>query len=276
MKCKLSLLLIVVLQTVLLQSQRVESSTGYWYNGAVTHAAGIAKAASNEPRPLRQAVESLADEYGWSVDYEDPIYSNADVVDRTDPAFIASHPGVKQHLVAGHKFESQFPETTNTGTSVTEEETALRKVVADYNQSGNPGKFTLLAEGGRRFAVVGQASGPSGATILDTPISLAVGGTTGSWALAAFCKSLTNASGTTVKLMAYPLNVLVQTSVTSIQATNQPARDVLREITALAPQKLEWSLLYDIDDQAYSLNLIPVAKVTIDKITGVKMRQWVH
>src|ERR1700675_3234621 len=111
------------------------------------------KVKSESPPPPPQAVESLSEEYGWVIDYEDPIYSDAETLDRTEPLWVASHPGGRQRLVAGHRFESEFPEVSKIGFSASEEKSVLQKVVADFNKSGNPGQFTLVDEGAGRFAI---------------------------------------------------------------------------------------------------------------------------
>ena len=264
----------LIFQVTFACGQRIEPGTGYWYEGIVTHDQGKTTVAANEPRPLRQAMEALAQEYGWTIDYEDPVYSEADAIERTDPAFLASHPGEKQHLVSGHRFKSEFPESTTSGTSVSEEKAILQKVIDDYNKSGNPGRFTLLDEGGGRFAVVGtKAGGDQG--ILESIISIDGKATTtnGSWALAKICDALTASSGVQVRLLQYPLNVLVRTQVNP-HAQSETARNVLRGVLSRAPQKLMWSLLYDIDDKTYYLNLLPAIKVT--PTPNGKINQWVR
>lgn len=264
----------LIFQASLACGQRIEPGTGYWYEGIVTHEQGKTTVSANEPRPLRQAVEALAQEYGWTVDYEDPVYSEADAIERTDLAFLASHPAEKQHLVLGHRFKSEFPDSTTSGTSVSEEKAILQKVIDDYNKSGNPGKFTLLDEGGGRFAVVGtNAGGGQAPGILESLISIDGKATNGSWVLTKICDTLTSTSGLQVRLLQYPLNVLVRTQVNP-RAENERARDILRDVLSQAPQKLMWSLLYDIDDKTYYLNLLPVIKVT-PTLNG-KINQWVR
>jgi hypothetical protein len=223
--------MIVAFHTALLDAQRIEPATGYWYEGVVTQEQGKATVKSNDPRPLRQAMEALAEEYGWTVDYEDPAYSEGEGLERTDPAFLASHPGEKQHLVGGHRFESEFSENPNT--SASEEKAVLQKVIADYDKSRNPGKFSLLDEGGGRFAVVGTTVGaartPSG--VMDSLITVDSKATNGSWALDKICGYLTASSGAQVRLLQYPRNLFVQTQIT-VRAENKPARDVLRAVLA--------------------------------------------
>ena len=115
----------------------------------------------------------------------------------------------------------------------------LQKVIADYDNSRNPGKFALLEEGGGRFAVVGTAAGAGQTAIgvLDSLITVDIKNTNGSWALEKICNSLTASSGVQVRLLTYPLNIFVQTRIT-LQAENKPARDVLRAVFAQTSQKL--------------------------------------
>lgn len=273
MKYTIPLILVIMMQLPLLRAQQIESGTGYWYDGIVTHKGSTAKVMSNEPRPLHRAVESLSEEYGWIVDYEDPVYSDAEAVERTEPLWVASHPGIRQRLVAGRRFESEFPEVAKIGSSVTEEKSVLQKVVADFNKSGNPGQFTLVDEGAGRFAIVGQANGTA-RTILDTPITVNIAQLNGSFALDAICQALTSSSGIKVIMATYPLNLFVQT-VFTLRASNQPAREVLWNVVDATQQKVEWTLLYDIDDNAYYLNLRGVAKATANT-PGGKSLELVH
>jgi hypothetical protein len=71
----LALILVVAIQAAPVHAQHTEPGTGYWYEGVVTHGQGKATVESNEPRPLQEAMEALAKEYGWTIDYEDPAYS---------------------------------------------------------------------------------------------------------------------------------------------------------------------------------------------------------
>jgi hypothetical protein len=44
----------------------------------VEHSANSATVVANNPRPLWMAVVALRHEYGWLIDYEDPIYRVGD------------------------------------------------------------------------------------------------------------------------------------------------------------------------------------------------------
>src|SRR5215475_1915416 len=69
---------------------------------------------ANGPRPLEQAVNRLSDEYGWTIDYEDPPYGPSDVVDATAPQWRAQNPTAKGVVVVrSGEFQSHFREDQN-------------------------------------------------------------------------------------------------------------------------------------------------------------------
>lgn len=96
------------------------------------HAKGTATCVVNAPRPLQQSVQLVNEEYGWAVNYEDPLWDGADLVDDTDPAWRAAHPnerGVRR--VRGGAFESQYSELPTTAHSADERSSVLGKLVSD-------------------------------------------------------------------------------------------------------------------------------------------------
>jgi hypothetical protein len=151
----------------------------YLRHAELNHLGASALVLANAERPLRQAVMAVREEYGWIVDFEDPPYqSQYDLVEVTDPKWRSQHLSSRgAWIVSGGKFQTEYPEFPNTSTSSSREESVLNKIVADYNQSGNPGKFRVQKESGGRYAVIGAAiKDQSGddryiSSILDTPIS---------------------------------------------------------------------------------------------------------
>jgi len=149
--------------------------------GVIHHQGATATLTANYPGPLVQAIEAISREYGWTVDFEDPHYiSHFDLVDSTDPTWRAGHPNQKGATrVAGGFFQSNFPEPSTITTGDPEEQ-VLQKLVADYNASGNPGKFVVRKEAEERYAVIGVSrrdeNGRDEAVDapLDTPISFPV------------------------------------------------------------------------------------------------------
>jgi hypothetical protein len=66
--------------------------------GLITHDGASVKVETNDARPLAQAVVASRREYGWLVDYEDPLYSKDDLVDARTADFMQLHPRAKPLL----------------------------------------------------------------------------------------------------------------------------------------------------------------------------------
>ena len=135
----------------------------------------------DNPRPLQVAVDFLRLKYGWKIDYEEPPFIS-ELIDAGDPQWRANHqPAPKSGTLipAGGKFESEYAEVSAQPTAVDGEKQIMEKIVADYNQSDNPGKFAVRQESANRFAVVGVSvrdkfgKDKIVTPILDTPITIA-------------------------------------------------------------------------------------------------------
>lgn len=243
--------------------------------GFIQHHGTTATLTANFPGPIVQAVEAVSREYGWIVDFEDPPFnSHLDLVDATDPVWRASHPDSKGATrVAGGLFQSTFPEPTAI-TSGDAEEQVLQKVVADYNASGNPGKFVVRKEAAARYAVVGISrrndAGRDEAVdvLLDTPITITLEQRDAAATLQLIADTLTATTGVKVYLGTIGLssNPLSEATLT-IGGTNVAARTLLLQavddIQKHAPHFsgiLVWNLLFDADRNAYDLRLSSAKK----------------
>ena len=237
----------------------------------IRHGANSATVVANSPRPLEQAVQGVSEEYGWTVDFEDPPYfSSKDVVDATAPAWRAQHPNAKGvTLIKGGAFQSQFPEHPGAAPSNKDEEAVLNKLAADYNQSGNPGKFSVRREGPDRFAIIPMGvTDETGTTkdvqpILDTPISIPQQSRDGIATLQAILSELSSQSGTSVEPGLIPVNLFSRINGV-FGGPGVPARTLLQQVMSATGQKLYWKLLYDTDGKRYFLNLLPVQQAQYD------------
>lgn len=256
--------LIALMSTPQPQAQDIQARRSrYMERAEVLHFANSATLTANSPRPLAQAVTALSETYGWVIDFEDPpYYSKYDLVDDTDSKWRAEHPSAKGvTAIAGDKFQSQFSVSPNTGTSVEDEERILEKVISDYNQSANPGKFAVRNEGGGRFAVVGtnvkDETGHDQAVvpILDTRISIQEGTRDAFTTLKAILGAVTATGQPRIGLGTAPLNALSQSQVTA-GGRGIPARVLLAQTLSAAKVKLYWHLYYDHDVQMYMLNVL--------------------
>lgn len=236
-------------------------------HAAIMHHVTSATVLANSPRPLAQAVAGLSEEYGWLIDFEDPpYYSNYDLVDDTAPAWRTSHPGAKGvTIIAGGKFQSEFPIKSNLNEAPQDEEGILDKIVSDYNHSGNPGVFVAQKEEDGRFAVIGaQVKDEGGATrsierILDTLISLQPDNRSADTTIAMILSLVSAKTGMKVVTGMMPLNVLVPTNVV-VGGEDVSARALLLQTLSATKRKFQWQLFYDNDVRTYAFNLRPLLK----------------
>src|ERR1700689_2051930 len=54
---------------------------------------------ANDPTPLDRVLIVLANKYDWRINYEDPHYTKAHLVDDTDPNWLAQHPNGRRGYV---------------------------------------------------------------------------------------------------------------------------------------------------------------------------------
>jgi hypothetical protein len=255
------------------------SKSSFMDAAVIEHHGSAGTLTANDPRPLMQAIEAISREYGWIVDFEDPLYqSHFDLVDSTDPKWRASHPNEKGATrVSGGLFQSNFPEPTSI-TSGEAEEQVLQKLVADYNSSGNPGKFVVRKEGEGRYAVIGASrkdeNGQDEAVsaLLDTPISLPMQQRDAKETLHLIVDTLSAKAGVkiylgTIGLSSNPL----QDAELTIGGTNIPARTLLlqalKDIGTTSPHfagVFVWNFLFDADTNAYWLRPRSATKIETD------------
>ena len=245
---------------------------------------------ANFPRPLMQAVEAISQEYGWIVDFEDPLYqSHFDLVDDTDPKWRASHPNEKGATrVSGGLFQSSFPEPSSISSGDAEEQ-VLQKLVADYNSSGNPGKFSVRKEADGRYVLVGVSrkdeTGKDETVnpLLDTSISVPTQQRDARATLQLIVDTLAATSGVNIKLGTIGLSSdPLQDSRLAIGGTNVPARTLLLQaldsISSTSPHFrgiFVWNFLFDVDTNAYWLRLRSATKTETDA-SGRRVVQFIR
>lgn len=259
------LLLLAALLSVLGPSGGLSVEHPFRYGGTIAHHEGSATVEASGARPMDQAVEAVSLEYGWIVDYEDPPYqSNFDVGSIPWPA----HPGLKWAVPASGTFESTYTEGVDTWSSSAAERNVLEKIVSDYNQSGNPGKFVARELPDGSFDVIGVALRDDRGNItpispiLDTPISLPAGTYGGMTMLSLITRAVSKAAGIEVDAGA-PVNALARSSVTTGGAT-MSARSLLCQTVDAAAVKLVWELRFDPQTKSYGLAVYPAMRAQYD------------
>jgi hypothetical protein len=210
---------------------------------------------------LRQAIEAIRQEYGWTVDYEDPPYESYDLVDGTDPAWRRAHPTAQGAMqVAGGLFTATFSAGSDMSSGSPDEERALRKVVADYNASGNPGQFMLKIESADQFSIVGIAIKDSNGNekavtpVLDTRISLPLQEHEVGEAMKLISQAVSEKSPYKVEPGNAPTNLSTQTRM-KVGGDNLTARELFAQISAATRLRTIWLLLWDANEHCYFINL---------------------
>jgi hypothetical protein len=240
-----------------IQAQVGPQSGGYMRHGIVQNEGTSARVTANDPRPLLQAVTAVAHQYGWAVDFEDPVYTSSfDLVDVTDPRWRAIHPEAKVMVPSGGRFQSDI-------NLLLSKKQNLQKMVDDYHRTASPGRFTIVNEADGRYDVVGVASRNSRGEfqertpVLETPISMPKGTRSALETIELIAHSVSLSSNTAVVLGYVPLNLLHQSQV-DISASKVPARTLLIDVLtgmSNSPETLVWRLLYDPDGKRYYLNI---------------------
>jgi len=250
--------------------------------GVVIRNGDTATVKANDPRPLAQAIQAVSEEYGWVVDYEDPLYSDSELVDATNPKWRASHPDAPMVKgIRGGAFESAFNEPSALA-STAGEEAALQKIVSDYNHSGNPGKFIVHDEGeeafnpeipgfkksvAHRYSIVGVSG------ILDTTVSIPIEKRSAQATIELIAKELSTKTNVKVFGGASANNLLIQSQVT-VGGEHLTVRNLLIQTLNATQRPQIWRCLFDPGANIYVFNIHTAARVERDA-DGKKRLIWI-
>ncbi len=206
---------------------------------------------ANDPRPLDNVLGALEHQHGWHINYEDPQYRKADIVDDTAPSWLQEHPnGPRAYVVAGGAFYAQIAVDQHFPEDPTQVLTAL---VEAYNRSGNPGRFELRSANHESFDIVPTAAADGPQTpLLDTVMDFATTDSVSASSLEAFCEELTRQSGQSIEL--FFVNPTSQgIGKINLHVQKQPAREILRQMLGQITSTKSWRLLYDPDVKKFLL-----------------------
>lgn len=263
------LLVSFVLMLVCVSGAQNSPATGF-QRGAIQHGAGTASFSCNQPDTLLETIRTVRNEYGWSVSFESaPFYSKYDLVDDTGPKWRAAHPNARGvNRVAGGRFAStftEFPDMSQTGA----EEATLEKIVADYNTSGNPGRYAVQKLDAGIYDIVPVSvkdeSGKDAAVqpFLDTLISVPIEQRSVYDTVELILGQLSAKTGKKAIMLGIPINVFFN-SVVTVGGENMQARTLLLNAFAATNRPLIWDLGYDSNVSTYLLN----ASVSLRTVKG--------
>lgn len=210
---------------------------------------------SDDPRPLEQALIAITQRFGWSVDYEDPIYSGIESKDISVPQWRKTHPNEVGFLApSGSSFVASLA-ADNIGSR---EEAALNSLVAQYNNTSNPGVFRVSDTSGGRLAVIGfsrtrQTNDPLEVMVQPDPQSEAA-----SVVLQKLIARCSSASGVRMTVGTFPQNIFAQSIIKGHEKASS-CRSQLADILGSTPGRCVYRILYDIGSATYVWNVVPAA-----------------
>jgi hypothetical protein len=243
--------------TALAVAQTNPGTRKYFEQAQIEVHGSVLTAEANDPRPLEQMFDGLAQRFEWNLNYEDPQFDYPeDFVDSTAPSWLAEHPdGTHVYFPAGDSFSVALNDFDRTDPK--NESRTLDAIIKAYNQSGNPGRFELRTLDDGTFAAVGVAAAHnSQIPILDTKITMNTVSIFAEDAFEQWTHELSVSIGSEVGYIGtgFAENFLFQKQVT-ILAENLPARDVLRQIIKATGANLHWYLWFEHNMNQYLFGL---------------------
>jgi hypothetical protein len=206
----------------------------------------------DDPRPLEAAMLSLIRSYPITITYEDPRYEySGDIKDITDQ--VLKSPNLSSHRVLiprGGVLQATYQVSRDTSQPVSVADT-VQSIVDAQNASVIGGRFAVYQRGGAFHIVPSEARDSRGIwvkqrSILDTPITFSSEESNGVELIEAILKRVGEASGANILGLSAErfLNLFFRYKGT-IEAKDEPARDVLmRALHSISP-RLTWVLNYD-------------------------------
>ncbi len=276
MRLVLALLPIVMWSGLLISTAAQNQQHAFMKHAQVEHQQGRAIVMADDPRPLWQAIVAVREEYGWIVSYEDaPIISPVDLVDNSAPSWRAAHPNEKGYMIPrGREFSSTFSDIGRP-LGADGEQQVLQKLIADYNVSGNPGKYRLRKDGPERYFVIAEYANNAGGheeavkPVLDTAIFLPSATRSAQETVGVILQELSRASGVEVICTGAPTSTLGRAQVT-IGGTAAPARTWLLATFAASGRPMLWDLMFEPNDRHYHINIYIASRA----VTGPKGQRW--
>jgi hypothetical protein len=223
----------------------------------------------DESRPLGKLAAQLTQRYGYLITYEEGPYEGVNL--RTD----LRPNGVKFLYPDWKPIVFHVPEGAGEGGSTTSNKVAplgpqiLDPLVREYNESGNPGKFSVIYDGG--YAHIVPAVGMDGKSyfepILNTRIPSSMEVRSCNDMLNDVLFKITTARGVTILPGRLPVNGLI-TQQCAIFGTDLTARQMLVQIlqqigspkySGSVASRFTWTLMYDANWNKYFLTtyLVP-------------------
>lgn len=199
---------------------------------------------ANNPRPLWQALESIKRRYGWTVDYEDPLYGKEQMV---------SGPGAIRVLKGG-AFTAHIREPINSTAS--EEQRVLSDVVNQFNQQSDI-KYRVKVMSDYRYDI-----SPVSGSLMDQAVSIDSESRSLREEIDAVLVSLSKTTGISAVQGGLMMNAMEHTQVSLQHSKNVPLRQLFNEILDHAPREMTWLLTYEPNGGYFAIGVQPTQEWT--------------
>ncbi len=210
-------------------------------------------------RPLASALTRVQELMGVPVSFEEAPHEHPGDLVRTTPA---SHPGLRPRIIAR---EGQPLSVTLSPTGVDRRSdafSAAQSIVAASSAARLPGTYGVVYSGEGVEVAPSRLLRSNGSyrdftPVMSRTVSVPFGRRSVPETLQALTDSLSRVAGVKIHLLTFPL---APGTMLSYGVTELPARDAIRDILnqARIPTS-SYQLLYDPNETAYYLNLLPVA-----------------
>ena len=221
----------------------------------------------NDARPMAEAVLSLIRTYPVTITYEDPRYEYAgDLHDVARQVSKTPHPPFRSIGPRGGALQATYDVSEETGAPL--DMAAAIQSVVDANNLARFGGHFEVRQSGATFHVVptevrdGKGRWVPQQSLLDAPITFSSGGNKDGFGLIeAILREVSAASGERI-VGGRPAIAINCTSPGCIEnervvdATNEPARDVLMQLVSSLNPRYTWLLYYDAAERRYYFNLV--------------------
>lgn len=209
-------------------------------------------------RPLASALMSVQELMGVPVSFEEAPHENAEDLARTTPS---SHPGLRPRIIAREGLPLSVTLSPIGVDRRSDALAAAQLIVAASSAAKHPGTYGVIYSGEGVEVAPSRLLGSNGSyrdftPVMSRPVSVPFGRRSVPETLQAVTDSLSRVAGAKVHLLTFPL---AQGTVLSYGVAALPARDVIREVlTQAGITTSSYQLLYDPNEGAYYLNLVPV------------------
>jgi hypothetical protein len=220
----------------------------------------------NDARPMGQAVLSLIRSYPVTITYEDPRYEYAgDLRDITGRITKTGQPQAGAIVPRGGAFAATYDVADDTGQPVDMADT-IQKLIDANNAARRGGHFELRRSGDTFHVVPAEARDRIGhwiaqQSILDAPITFSSAGDRGIFDLVeAILKEVSAATGQEIvaghSRGVVPCSIPCTAYNRRVDATNEPAREVLMRLLHSMNPRYTWVLYYGLPERNYVFNLV--------------------